>query len=215
MDCHLFGLLIQRYHDGDLSSVERAEYENHRRACTSCRILDERFSAVFASLGVMGRFEPSEGFNEAVLSQVDIARYRVSAARKALRAFDAWWNRVPSPVRVGGVLATIFVLFVTAYRPFLDFLVSIGTRTLAVFGSGIVVLKELAGKSETVLEYLSSAHNYRIAMEALLRTFQKLIDTVPITHVALATFAILVVLVIVIKAARGVWRKGETHVGIY
>lgn len=215
MECHLFGLLIQRYYDDDLGAVERAEYENHRRACESCRELDRQFSTVFSTLGGIPLFEPAVDFNEKVMAHVDISRYRVSAAQKVANALGAAWDRVPTPVRVGTVLAGIFILFITAYRPFLDFLIVVGNRTLAFLGSGLIVIKELAGRSETLVEYFGSANNYRVAGETLLRAFQKLIATIPVSHVALVSIGILIALVIIIKAARVAWKKGETHVGIF
>ena len=215
MECHLFGLLIQRYYDDDLGAVERAEYENHRRTCAPCLEKDRQFAAVFNSLGNIPLFEPAEDFNEKVLSRVDISRYRASAIRKAMNALGAAWDWVPTPVRVGTVLAGAFVLFITAYRPFLDLMIAVGNRTLTFFGSGLILIKELAGRSETLIKYFGSANNLKVAGETLLRTMQKLIATIPVSHVALVTAAVLIALVIIIRTARVAWKRGETHVGIF
>jgi predicted anti-sigma-YlaC factor YlaD len=215
MECHIFKMLIQRYHDGELDAVERAAYENHRGMCKSCRQQDAELARIFGALGNIELFEPSNAFGAKVIAQIDIARYRVSPARKAVRAFGQVWYRLPAQVRVGGALAVVFALFITAYRPFLDFFVSLGGRAITYLGTGLLVIQKVVTDTETVSKYLSSSTNYKVAGEILLKTFQRVIVGIPLYQILIVATLLIVVLAITFRAARIAWRKGETHVGIF
>jgi hypothetical protein len=207
-------MLIQRYYDGELDPVEMAEYENHRRRCSECKELDERYASVFEALDTIPVYEPSEEFSSAVLARVNIARYRVGPARRALRALGAGWEAVPTPVRVTSAIAAVFALFVTGYRPFLDFFISLGERTVTFLGSGVILLRELGRRSETLIEYFTSATNYRVAAEVLLRTASRVVSNVPIGVVILVAVAFVALMLFLVKTARIAWKKGETDVRI-
>jgi hypothetical protein len=207
-------MLIQRYYDGELESVEQAAYENHRRHCEACMILDARYASMFEALDAVPRYEPSVSFNRKVLAHVDIARYRVNPATRAVRAIGTAWIKVPVSVRVGGAVAAVFAMFVTGYRPFLDFIVSLGERTVTILASGFVLVKELIERSETLINYFTSVSNYRIAGEVLKKTLGRLVSEVPLPYLVLAAATVVVVTLIVVRTARVARNKGETNVRI-
>ncbi|UCF05052.1 MAG: zf-HC2 domain-containing protein [bacterium] len=214
MDCHLFHMLIQRYYDGLLDAIERADYENHRRTCPACRLADSEHATVFRALDGIPRLVPSQSFNAKVLAQVDISRYRVGAAKKVSNAIGRGWFWIPFPVRVGIGISAVFALFVTAYGPFIDFFASLGERFTALIGSGMIAVRELAIRSETLIKSLGSATNYRLAGEVLLATFQRWIAGLPLSYIVMATAVMIIVLLFAIRAARTAWSKGETHVSV-
>lgn len=215
MDCHLFHMLIQRYYDGELDAVERSAYENHRRSCDACRLLDGRYAAVFGALDGIERIEPSAGFNAAVMSRVDVSRYRVGAVRKATGAVGRGWYRIPFPVRVGVAVSAIFALFVTAYGPFMEFFATLGGRFVSLVGDSLIAVGELAVRSETLLKSLSSATNYRLAGEVLMKTLQRWVAGLPLSHILIAAIVVIGALILTVRAARTVWSKGETHVSLF
>lgn len=214
MECHLFRMLIQKYYDGELDAVERAEYENHRRLCEGCRAMDRRVAGVFEALGEIPLLEPSGDFNRAVLARVDISRYRVGAIRRAFRALGGAWALVPVPIRAGGAIAAVFMLFITAYRPLLFFLISMSEKASTYIGASLFILREMVKRSGTVIKYWSSSTNYRVAGETLLRTFQRVAAGVPLYHIGIAIVVLLIILLVTVRTARVAWRRGETHVGV-
>jgi hypothetical protein len=215
MKCHLFTMLLQRYHDGDLDPGERAEYERHRMQCADCRALDRQFSEVFEALDGIPLFEPAGDFNAKVMARVDVSRYRRRKARKVYRALENAWWWVPKPVRIALPVCMVFGLFASIYTPVLEFLIVIGQRVLAFAGSSLLVIKELAGRSDMVFEFLSSAANYKVAGEVLARTMHRIVSEIPVVYIGLAAAAFLFVLFVVIRAARIAWKKGDMNVGIF
>lgn len=215
MKCHLFTILLQRYHDGDLDPGERAEYERHRMECVACRTLDRQFSEVFEALDGIPLFEPTADFNAKVMAQVDVSRYRRRRVRKVYRVLENAWWWVPKPVRIALPACVVFGLFASIYTPVLEFLVFIGQRVLAFAGSSLLVIKELAGRSDVVFEFLSSAANYKVAGEVLARTMHRIFSEIPIVYIGLAAVGLLFVLFVVIRTARIAWKKGDMNVGIF
>jgi hypothetical protein len=215
MECALFRMLIQRYRDGELDPVERAGYERHRSACATCRALDRQFAGVFGALAEIPLFEPTADFNARVMARVDVGRYRARRARRTARAIENAWWRVPKPVRVVIPAGVAFAIFAAAYAPVLDFLAGVGERALALAGSSLFVLKELAGRSGPLFEYLSSASRYRVAMETLLRTLHRVVSDVPVAYVGVVAVALVYIFYLVVRAARTAWKKGDTNVGIF
>ena len=114
MKCHLFRMIAQKYYDGELDPAGRAEYENHARECARCGEFDREYSFLFAALDDIETYEPSPEFNLRVMANVDVARYRVGAARKAWISIRSGWNRLPSAVRVTAAIAAVFGLFVSS-----------------------------------------------------------------------------------------------------
>jgi hypothetical protein len=212
VNCHLFKALIQEYYDGELDSIERAEYENHRRLCSGCQEFDRQFASVFEALGEIPLFEPSDDFNGRVLAPGDISRYRVGAVGRALNVLGGVFERAPAPIRVGGAIAVVFALFVAAYRPFQQILISLGEKSANFLGSGLLIIVEAARRPETILRYFRSTTNYKVAGETLLRISQKVISGIPFSHIGLVIAVILIMLFLVIRTARIAWKKGETHV---
>ncbi len=144
MECHLFRLLIQRYHDGELEPVERAEYDNHRRRCEACRSLDGRFALIAGALDGLTLFEPSPDFDGKVLSRVDIGAFRVSPARRAVRAAGRGWNAVPVHVRNGSLVAALGFFFIAVYKPLLDYMIATIRHGAEAFWTGTIFMRALS-----------------------------------------------------------------------
>jgi len=214
MDCHLFRLLIQRYYDGDLDKVERAEYESHRRRCEVCRAEEASFAHVFSILSDVPRFEPSSDFNARVLARVDVAGYRVDPVRRAARGIGRGWNAVPVPLRNGAVIAAIFALFIAAYRPFLWYLVSVMEQGAESVSSGLLVLRALVEKIAIVWKGSDALRQYEIAGQTLLRSLQKLFGGMHPFEIALLLVSVVLVVLVLYRTVAAARRKGETHVGI-
>ncbi|HUV36834.1 MAG TPA: zf-HC2 domain-containing protein [Patescibacteria group bacterium] len=215
MDCHLFRILLQRYHDGELDAVERAEYERHLTRCTACRELDHQFTEVFRALDGIPLMEPADDFNARVMTHVNVSRYRARRGRRAIRVIENAWWWVPRPVRIAIPVCAAFALFAVVYTPVLEFLLATGERALAFAGSSLLVIKELAGRSGAVLEFLGTAAHYRVAGEVLVRTVHRIAAEIPITYIGLAAVALVFVFYMVIRAARIAWKKGDTNAGTF
>lgn len=215
MDCHLFAILIQKYHDGDLDTVERSAYERHRDTCAGCAELDRRYAEVFSALDAAPLFEPSADFDERVMSQVDMARYRTSPARRVTGLLGRLGGRIPYPARRLIPVGIALAIFVVVYRPFLTFILTTGQRTAALVGSLIVGARELWSRSGVLVDNLLSAQNYRLAVEVLSRAAGKAFSAISPVYwgVAIAVFA--AVVVTLVRTARGSWSKGETDAGLY
>jgi predicted anti-sigma-YlaC factor YlaD len=215
MDCHLFRIVLQRYHDGELDAADRAEYERHAALCAACRGLSRQFAAVFGALDGIPLLEPAADFNARVMARVDVSPYRARRRRRALRAFENVWWWVPKPVRIAIPVCAAFALFASVYTPVLEFLLLAGERALAFAGSSLFVIKELAGHSESVLEFFGSAAHYRIAGEVLARAVHSIAAEIPVVYVGLAAVAVVLIFYVIVRAARIAWKKGDTNVGIF
>ena len=161
MDCHLFKILIQRYYDGELDPVAISDYERHRRDCGICCSLDAEYAALFGALGDIPRFEPSDRFNTAVMSRVDVSRFRVSVAKRFVGFFGGTWNRMPASVRVGTSLAAVFALFITIYRPFLQLLIDMLRGAATLVGSIILLARELPNMGSDLVGGLGAVECYK------------------------------------------------------
>ena len=213
MECHLFKILIQRYFDGDLEPVEIAEYEQHRRSCEACRKLDAEFTSVFAALEGIPRLEPSVDFNSRVMARVDVARYRKSPARKVVGIFGGTWRHLPAPVRITGTITDVFALFISAFRPLLDILLGVLQATAALFGSVIVLTRELPRLMDNLVGQLNSFKNYEVALRTIINAFQSIASELNITYILAAALAV-AVLLFLIRMARVASGKGETHASV-
>jgi anti-sigma factor RsiW len=213
VECHLFKILIQRYYDGELEPVEIAEYEQHKRSCEACRELDTEFAGVFAVLEGIPRLEPSVDFNSRVMARVDVARYRESPARKVVGLFGGTWERLPAPVRITGAITAVFALFVSAYRPLLDILLGALQATAALFGTVIVLTRELPRMMDHLVEQLNSFKNYEVALKTIINAFQSIASELNVTYILVAALAV-AVLLFLIRMARVASGKGETHASL-
>ncbi|MBN1164091.1 MAG: zf-HC2 domain-containing protein [Candidatus Krumholzibacteriota bacterium] len=215
MRCELFSMLVQRYHDGELSAVEMAEYKNHLRDCAACRRIDAEYAGMFVLLESIHLFQPSEDFDSKVMARVDISRYRVGLARRAGKGLRKYWNGLPVPLRSTALIASIFALFVAVYSPIIYTLIGAGRRLVALAGSGLYIAQKIWEDPVIVTNYLDSVTNYRIAGKIIFDTLQRQLLGIPIAHITLTVTAVLVILVVVIRMTRVAWKKGETHVGIF
>jgi anti-sigma factor RsiW len=214
MECHLFRLQIQRYHDGELEPAERAEYENHRRRCGTCGALDARFALIAGALDGLALFEPSPGFDRKVLSQVDIGAYRVSPARRAVRAAVRGWSAVPVPVRNGSLIAALGFFFIAVYKPLLDYMIATIRQGAEAFWTGTIFARALLGKIEAIWHGAGAARNYEIVGQTLLRAFHRYATGMNAAQVAAAIVSLILVAVVLHRTLGAARRKGETHVGI-
>jgi anti-sigma factor RsiW len=214
MECHLFRLLIQRYHDGELEPAERAEYENHRRRCGECRALDARFALVAGALDGLTLYEPSPDFDKKVLSQIDIGAYRVGPARRAVRAVDRGWNAVPVPVRNGSLIAALGLFFIAVYKPLLDYMIATIRQGAEALWTGTIFVSALLGKMEAIWRGAGAARNYEIVGQTLLRAFRRYATGMSAAQIAVAIISLILVAVVLHRMLGTARRKGETHVGI-
>lgn len=214
VDCHLFKMLIQRYYDGELDPVVMSDYERHRSLCEGCLALDAEYAALFGALEVIPRFEPSEGFDARVMSRVDVSRYRVSAARRLAAFFGGTWNRMPAYVRVGTSLATVFALFLTIYRPFLQFLIDMLGTAATLVGSFLLLTRELPNMWNDLLDILGAVESYKLAGETLLNALHRSVSAIHVMYV-LIPLAAIVLLLLLVRITRAIAKKGETHAGIF
>ncbi|MCX5754453.1 MAG: zf-HC2 domain-containing protein [Candidatus Krumholzibacteria bacterium] len=214
MECHLFRLLIQRYHDGELEPAERAEYENHRRRCEACRSMDGRLALIAGALDGLPLFEPSSGFDGKVLSQVDMGAYRVSPARRAVRAIGRGWNIVPVPVRNGSLIAALGLFFIAVYKPLLDYMIATIRQGAEAFWTGTIFVRELIDKMEAIWKGAGAVRNYEIVGQTLIRAFHRYVTGMNTVQIAAAIVSLILVAVVLHRMLGAARRKGETHVGI-
>ncbi len=212
MDCHLFRLLMQGYHDGELDAAERAAYEAHRRDCAACRALDARFALMAGALDAIPRFEPSPGFNERVMARVDVAAYRTSPVRRAARAAERRWAAAPAPLRNAAVVLALCALIVAVYKPLLDSTIATIRQGAEALWAGIVVFQQLGHRIELLWRSAGTVRNYEIVGQTLLRTLRHSVSGTNAPEIALAmtTLAVAALVVYLVRAAAR--RKGETHV---
>ncbi|MFA4948548.1 MAG: zf-HC2 domain-containing protein [Candidatus Krumholzibacteriia bacterium] len=214
MECRLFRLLIQRCHDGELEPAERAEYENHRRRCEACRSRDAHFALIAGALDELTIFEPSPDFDRKVLSQVDIGAYRVSPARRAVRAAGRGWNAVPVPVRNGSLVAALGFFFIAVYKPILDYMITTIRQGAEAFWTGTIFVRALLDKMEAIWKGAGAARNYEIVGQTLLRAFHRYATGMNSAQIAAAIFSLILVAVVLHRMLGAARRKGETNVGI-
>jgi anti-sigma factor RsiW len=214
MECDLYRLLIQRYHDGELEPSERAEYENHRRRCEACRALDARFALVAGALDVIPRFEPSPGFDARVMSRVDVAAYRVGPARRAARAAGRAWNAAPIPARNASIIATVGIFFIAVYKPLLDYLIATVRHGAETLWTGALFARALLERIETIWKSSGAVRNYEIVGQTLLRALHRYFAGMNAAQVAAAIVSLVVIAVVLRRTVGAARRKGETHVGI-
>ncbi|MBU8920386.1 MAG: zf-HC2 domain-containing protein [Bacteroidales bacterium] len=215
MDCHLFKMLIQRYHDGELDRAGMAEYEEHRRSCHQCESLDTAFAGIFSVLEDMEVMEPDSDFNMRVMARVDVSRYKVRAARKVFLSVRSFWRGLPVPLQATGIISSIFVLFTAIYTPFLLMMMSAGKKLLGMTESGLYMIGRFFDDPQRILNYISSMEKYRVAGKILVKTIQRQVDGIPLTYFAMMAISAIVILYVVFRTAQGFWKKGETHVSIF
>jgi anti-sigma factor RsiW len=214
MDCHLFRLLMQRYHDGELEPAERAAFEHHRSGCGECRALDARFALLVGALDAAPRFEPSAGFDARVLACVDIAAYRVSPVRRAFRAAERRWSAAPVALRNAAVIAALCALFIAVYKPLLDSMIATIRQGTEALWSGIVIFQQIGHRVETIWRSAGTVRNYEIVGQMLLRAFRRFGAGAGATEIALAIASLVVVALVLYLMRAAARRKGETHVCI-
>jgi hypothetical protein len=214
MKCHLFRLLIQQYYDGELDPAECAEYENHRRQCAACRARDSRFALCVQALDDVPRLEPSADFNRRVLSQVDVASYRVSPAAAALRAIGRTWNGMPVALRNSGIIAAICAVFIAVYKPLLDYMIVTIRQGAEALWSATLLVRELGGRIAPLLRSNGAARSYEVVGQTLLRAFHHMVSGVNPVQVIVAISSLVLIAVVLRRTLEAARRKGENNVCI-
>ena len=214
MNCRHFEMLAQKYHDGQLDAVMRAEYESHLGSCSICRELDIQFAAVFGALEEIPLAEPSAGFDAGVMSRVDVTRYRTSLARRMTAAIRGGWDWLPLTVRVGTGIAAVFGLFIGVYTPMIGMIAAAARNVFSFVGSGLFIVRRVIEDPSIISKYLATATNYRLAGRILLETFEKQMSGIQVSHLVIAGLSAVVIMALVVRATRIAWSKGETHVSI-
>jgi len=215
MECHLFRLLIQRYYDGELDPAQRSEYENHRRGCGECRAQDGRFAFLVGALDNVPRFEPSADFNRRVLSHVDVAAYRVSVPRAALRAIGRGWNGMSIPLRNSAVVVAVCAVFIAVYKPLLDYVIMTARQGAEALWSGTLLVQELGDKIALIWRSIGTVQSYEIVGQTLLRAFHHIVSGLNPVQVAVAIAAVVFVAVALHRVFGVAQRKGESDVCIF
>ncbi len=214
MDCRNFELLVQKYHDGELDAAMMAEYESHLVSCGACRELDAGYAYVFEALEDLPLAEPSPSFDAAVMSRVDVTRYRTSVARRAAAAVRGGWDWLPKPVRVSAGIFAVFGLFTAVYTPIIGMLAAAARDAFSFIGSGLFIARRIIDDPSIISKYLSTSTNYKLAVRILLETFEKQISGIQVSHLAIAGLSAVIIVILVVRATRIAWSKGETHVSI-
>lgn len=214
MECGLFALLMQGYHDGELDAAARAEYEQHRRSCGACRRLDERYARVVASLSTMPLHEPSPGFDRAVLSRVDIGAYRVSPVRRFFRAIERRWNAAPIPLRNGALVGVVCAAVIAVYKPLFDYIVVTVGGGAGSLWAGMLMARDVLARAAGVWKASEAVRNYEVVGQMILRTLHR--ATVGVGPAEATAIAALIALVAILlyRTFGSTRSKGETHVGI-
>jgi hypothetical protein len=214
VECHLFRLLIERYHDGELAPAERAEYENHRRQCEECRESDARFGMLIAALDQAPLFEPSADFDRGVLSRINPAAYRVSPARRAARAIERGWNAAPVLARNTIAIAALCAVIITVYQPLLDYMIVTIRHGAEALWSGMLFSRELAERVIMIWKGAGAVRNYEIVGQTLLRALHRFASGLNPVQGGLAIASVLLAAVVLYRLLGAARRKGETNVGI-
>jgi len=212
MDCHLFRLLVQKYHDGELDGAQRAAFESHLAECEECGAFEESYRNVFSALDGLQRFEPSERFNDTVMAGVDTGKYRKSALGRFFVALSWKWSALPGYVRVTASLAAVFAVFMYVFRPILTFTVDAAERFFALIGSLSILLVEADKLFAAIVNYFKSDPEFILAARLLLRKSQQLGDEIPYSYLMGIFLLTMIIIFVVARVSRSSWRKGESDV---
>lgn len=213
MDCHLFRLLIQKYHDGELEPAEMAKFQAHLADCAQCAALEAEYHGVFEALDGIGYQEPSPGFNEAVMAQIDTGKYRKSAARKFATAISWKWNLLPGYVRVTGALALVFALFMYIFRPIFHLFITGARNVLAFIGSAVILFRETGKLLDTVVNYFKSDPEFILAARIIIRKIHNAAAEMHYSYMIGTVLLTIIMIYFVARMSRSSWRKGESNAG--
>jgi len=215
MDCNLFKLLIQKYYEGELSPVERAEYESHRSSCENCMKLDREFAIIFSTLDEIPMYEPSADFDSRVLSRIDISRYRKGVVSRLLGTLSSYWYGLPAPARFVTTAGIIIFALIVSVNPALDVFI-------AGLSKGTIFLTWIVNQLQTIFDRLAptfsaifSIEIYEIAGRTILRAFKLTAGSEMFRGISLTILIVVLMIAffeIIRKQSR---RKGETNVCVY
>jgi hypothetical protein len=212
MDCHLFKLLIQKYHDGELGRAMEAEFETHLAECEKCRVLESNYSEVFSALEDMGFSQPLPGFNSRVMARVNFRKYRKSIFALILGRISRRVNLLPGYIRVTGAVTGVFALFMYIFRPVFLYLLSAGEKLIAFISTLAAIIKQSGAVFDIVVNYFKSDHEFVLAAMILFRKLKEITGEIPIGYFATAFVLVCLVVLMIARVSRSSWRKGESHV---
>lgn len=215
MDCRLFRLLVQKYYDGELSDAEASEYEEHRRQCGDCRRIDAEYARLFSILDGMPEYEPSEGFNHAVLSRVDLSKYREGVLAKGARGAARLFGPIPSTIRnIVTVMASLLVIALI-YHPMLDLLINLISNGIILLNNSVESAGGMLHKIGVPLVSMLSAKSYGVVATTILRSLRIVIEALPVQYMGLTLLTAFVVTLVIVLMGKEIRRKGETNVNLY
>ena len=213
MDCHLFTLLIQKYHDGELERAVKAEFETHLAGCKKCQELESYYSEAFSALENMQVYQPSTAFNNRVMAKVNVRKYKRSFLAVILGRISGRVNLLPGYIRVTGAVAGVFALFMYIFRPVFLYILSAGESLIGFTATLADVFKRSRTIIDIVVNYFKSDNGFVLAVMILFRKIKEIAAQIPMGYfITVFVLACLVVL-LVARISRSTWRKGESHVG--
>ncbi|MCD6380673.1 zf-HC2 domain-containing protein [bacterium] len=212
MDCHLFGLLIQKYHDGELERATEVEFETHLAECEKCRELESNYFEAFSALENMGFSQPLPGFNNRVMARVNVRKYRKSIFSLILGRISRRVNLLPGYIRVTGAVIGAFALFMYIFRPVFLYMLSAGDRLIAFTSTLAAIIKQSGAVFDIVVNYFKSDHEFVLAVMILFRKLKEIAGEIPIGYFATAFVLVCLIVLMIARISRSSWRKGESHV---
>ncbi|MDZ7860256.1 MAG: zf-HC2 domain-containing protein [Candidatus Krumholzibacteriota bacterium] len=213
MDCRLFSLLIQKYHDGELDRAMEAKYEKHLAECEKCGAIDARYSELFSAFENIEIYQPPEGFNDKVMANVNIRKYRKNLFSGFLSEITRRLDILPGYIRVASAVTAAFALFMYIFRPVFMYMISVLEGFAGfVSSSAYVFVKQTSAVFEILVNYFNSDPEFLLAATILLRKSKGIIGE--ISGVYLVTVFLLVSLIVltITRVLRSTRQKGEFHV---
>ena len=87
-------------------------------------------------------------------------------------------------------------------------------KAATMIGSGLYLARRVIEDPSAIGNYLATSTNYKLAGRILLETFEKQVSGIQLSHLVIAGLSTVVLVVLVVRATRIAWRKGETNVSI-
>ncbi|HMA75886.1 MAG TPA: zf-HC2 domain-containing protein [Candidatus Krumholzibacteriaceae bacterium] len=213
MDCNLFSLLIQKYHDGELDRAMEAKYEKHLAGCEKCEAMDARYSELFSAFEKMEIYQPPEGFNGKVMANVNIRKYRKNLLSGFLSLIARRVNILPGYIRVASAVTAAFALFMYIFRPVFMYMISVLESFVGFASSSAYLLvKQTSAVFEIVVNYFNSDPEFLLAATILLRKSKGIIGEISGVYLVAVFLLVFLIVVTITGVLRSMLQKGESHV---
>ncbi len=212
MDCEMFEKMIQSYHDGELDTAGRIEYERHLSSCHRCRLADRQYKTVHELLSEMPTFEPSPGFDFVIMEHLRSSGYIGRKSRRLEENLDRVWHRIPSLARNISVVAASSIVFLAIFRPLFWILVRGIAFGLLQVKEALLFLRDYGARIMGYLEAWDVACSLRVAVETMLRVSREIFAEVHTFQVGFFLAFFIIIAAFVIGALGVIRRKGEDNV---